>query len=336
MTERPRIAVFGCLTVDNVVTAGGDWFTDVCGGNVLYAAAGAAIWEARVGIVTRAGSDYPDECLRPFEEAGIALDGVSRAMEGTGLHVAFAYQADGRRTREPPQKVMAAIPPEQRPSFRDDTDEEDRYLAFTPEVSDMPAAWMADLVGVHIPQLRKSSQASLVDALRASRPDIHVTLDAWHESADLEPADRHLLEEVDAFLPSEEEARRLHPGGLAHEAARDFQVHGARHVVVKLGDAGCLVRTVEGDTWHAPAYPSAVIDTTGAGDAFCGGFLAGLLETGDPVQAAAFGTISASFVVQHPTAAGALVVERADAVARRADLMPRVRQVSGGSHEERR
>ncbi len=334
--ERPRIAVLGCLTVDSVVTAAGDWFTKVCGGNVLYAAVGASIWERRVGIVTRAGSDYLDECLRPFEDAGIALEGVRRTMDRTGLHVAFAYRADGSRTRQLPPTVMAGIPAEERASFGDDTHEEERYLAFTPRTSDMPAAWMSDLVGVHIPQLRKSSQAVIVDAMRASRPDLHITLDAWHESADLEPSDRPLLEGVDAFLPSEDDARRLCPGRLAHEAARDFQTYGARHVVIKLGDAGCLVRTTEGDSWHVPAYPSAVIDTTGAGDAFCGGFLAGLHETGDPVHAAVFGTISASFVVQHRTAAGALAVERAEAVARRADLMPRIRQVAGGRHEVRR
>lgn len=138
MMERPRIAVLGCLTVDSVVTAAGDWFTKVCGGNVLYAAVGASIWERRVGIVTRAGSDYLDECLRPFEDAGIALGGVRRTMDRTGLHVAFAYRADGSRTRELPLKVMAAIPPEERPSFRDDTHEEERYLAFTPQTSDMP------------------------------------------------------------------------------------------------------------------------------------------------------------------------------------------------------
>ena len=44
--------------------------------------------------------------------------------------------------------------------------------------------------------------------------------------------------------------------------------------------------------------PNKVVDTTGAGDAFCGGFQVGLFETGDPVQAALYGAVSASFVIE--------------------------------------
>ncbi len=331
----PVFAVLGCLTLDSVVTASGDRFASVCGGNALYAAAGMAIWERRVGIVTRAGSDYPEDCLQPFEDAGIALSGVHPRLDQPGLHVAFAYRRDGSRTHGLAPEVLAAIPAEERSVFVDDTHEEDRYLAFTPRPSDIPAPWMADLSGAHLPQLRWESQASLARALRESRPDLRITLDAWHVAAGQEPADG-LLEDVDAFLPSEDDARRLRPDRSAPEAARDFQALGARHVVIKLGDAGCLVRTAEGATWHVPAYPAAAIDPTGAGDAFCGGFLVGLHETGDPVQAAAFGTISASFVVEQPTAASVLVVERSAAIARRVDLMGRIRQVSSGGHGVRR
>lgn len=330
--EQPLFAVLGCLTLDGVVTASGDRFRRVCGGNALYAAAGVAIWERRVGIVTRAGSDYPHGCLQAFQDEGIALEGVHRVTDRPGLHVAFAYRPDGSRSRALPPEVLAAIPAEERSSFKDDTHEEERYLSFTPESSDIPASWLDGLVGVHLPQLRKDSQATLVDALHRSHPYLRITLDAWHETAGLEPADRSLLEGVDAFLPSEEDAQQLRPGFLAPEAARDFQSHGARHVVIKLGDAGCLVRTADGETWHVPAYPARIVDVTGAGDAFCGGFLVGLHETGNPVVAAALGTVSASFIVEHATAADALAVDRPAAEARLEELTQRIEQVAGKEH----
>jgi ribokinase len=47
-----------------------------------------------------------------------------------------------------------------------------------------------------------------------------------------------------------------------------------------------------------PAYPAKVRDVTGAGDAYCGGFLTGLAETEDPVEAALRGAVSASLVVE--------------------------------------
>ena len=49
---------------------------------------------------------------------------------------------------------------------------------------------------------------------------------------------------------------------------------------------------------EVPALPVVAIDPTGAGDAFCGGFLAGLMRTGDAFAAACFGTVSASFAVE--------------------------------------
>ena len=55
---------------------------------------------------------------------------------------------------------------------------------------------------------------------------------------------------------------------------------------------------------HVPALSVEVLDTTGAGDSYCGGFLAGLVAGRPVVECAVMGTVSASFVVQ---ACGALV-----------------------------
>ena len=52
------------------------------------------------------------------------------------------------------------------------------------------------------------------------------------------------------------------------------------------------------ERWSIPAYPSQVIDPTGAGDAFGGGFLAGFRKTYDPVEASLYGNISASLVIE--------------------------------------
>ncbi|MCC8166228.1 MAG: PfkB family carbohydrate kinase, partial [Planctomycetes bacterium] len=53
-----------------------------------------------------------------------------------------------------------------------------------------------------------------------------------------------------------------------------------------------------GPTDRTPSTPAAPTPPTGAGDSFCGGFLVGLRETGDAVEAALYGTVSSSFVVE--------------------------------------
>jgi ribokinase len=69
--------------------------------------------------------------------------------------------------------------------------------------------------------------------------------------------------------------------------------------VVKRASLGQLVYDAANKKrWEIPAYPARVVDPTGAGDAFCGGFSAGYLLTYDPLRAALHGNVSASLAVE--------------------------------------
>ena len=50
--------------------------------------------------------------------------------------------------------------------------------------------------------------------------------------------------------------------------------------------------------YEVPAYPGRVVDPTGGGDAFCGGFIVGYAESYDPVRAALHGNVSASIALE--------------------------------------
>jgi sugar/nucleoside kinase (ribokinase family) len=70
-------------------------------------------------------------------------------------------------------------------------------------------------------------------------------------------------------------------------------------VVIKRGERGqYLYDGFSRSRWMIPAYPARLAAPTGAGDAFCGGFLAGYYRTYDPLQAALHGNISASLVIE--------------------------------------
>jgi len=69
--------------------------------------------------------------------------------------------------------------------------------------------------------------------------------------------------------------------------------------VLKLGAQGQYVyEPASGRKWHVPACPARLVDVTGAGDSYCGGFLVGLDQTGDPLEAALRGCVTASLVVE--------------------------------------
>jgi sugar/nucleoside kinase (ribokinase family) len=84
------------------------------------------------------------------------------------------------------------------------------------------------------------------------------------------------LPHVDYFVPSLPEARAL--TGLADppDVARALLDHGVGTVGIKMSADGCLVMTGDGESIRLPAFQVDVVDTTGAGDAFAAGFIAGV------------------------------------------------------------
>lgn len=86
------------------------------------------------------------------------------------------------------------------------------------------------------------------------------------------------LPELDYFIPSEEEAAALSGETEPEEMARVFFERGVRHVVIKLGKRGCYAQeTPDSKGIYLPSYDKIrSVDSTGAGDSFCAGFLYGL------------------------------------------------------------
>lgn len=318
----PDLVCVGGLTVDNVVAADGMVGLGRAGGNGAYSAVGARQWCARVGLVSQAVASYPAEVLERIAAGGIDLSGVVVAPARLTACTWFLYEPDGSRDeryQSAPEELAAAGLPtdrldaDQRATWRTrlaarDAPNEISYSQFRvanplrPE--QVPESFLRAR-GVHL----ASSGPEVMRAMLARFPRdmIRIADPGWQLAAHPLDALTPILSEIDAFLPSEVELAALVPDaapadGLAVLAAR---CPGA--VAVKLGPRGVLV-------WNralaqAVAVPAEVVearDPTGAGDAFCGGFLAGLVETGDPVRAARFGAISAARAVSHFGADGAL------------------------------
>ncbi|MGE5073723.1 MAG: carbohydrate kinase family protein [Anaerolineae bacterium] len=112
---------------------------------------------------------------------------------------------------------------------------------------------------------------------------------------------RVIIARLTAFLPSEDELRGLF-WGTTHdlwEMAAAVGEYGCDFIVIKRGGHGQAVYDVKGHhRWEIPAYPARIVDPTGAGDAFCGGFLTGFRKTYDPVQATMYGNVSASLKLE--------------------------------------
>lgn len=120
------------------------------------------------------------------------------------------------------------------------------------------------------------------------------------------PLPDSMLALADFVVPNESEAAIL--TGLpvetvdqAERAAVALQQRGARNVILTLGARGALVRTEDGDSVIVDAFNAGpVVETTGAGDAFCGGFAAALAEDLPLLEAVRFGCATAGISVTRP------------------------------------
>lgn len=299
-----RYVALGGLRTDYVITAESQVILGQHGGNAIYTAAGVRPWSESVGLVGRVGNNFPHEWLTGAQAAGLDLTGVRRLSTWQETRTFYAYLPDGRRDDTDPARHFASLGLSMPAELEGYTSSTVDFASLQPNplslnLDDLPPFYF-QASGVHLAPYDLWTHLHLLPALAEFDFPV-VTLDPNYGYSFPERAEAiyALLPYATAFLPSELEVRGLLGHISPTEAARHLTRHGARLVVIKLGERGSLVLEADQDTlWHVPAYPAQIQDLTGAGDAFCGGFLVGYVESGDPVKAAQYGTVSASFVIE--------------------------------------
>jgi len=119
------------------------------------------------------------------------------------------------------------------------------------------------------------------------------------------------LQYLDWFMPSYDEAHEM--SGLANpeEIAQFFQLKGVKNVIIKMGHEGCFVKQSGEKGFQVPAFNKIeAIDTSGAGDSFCAGFIAGLYKGWEIAECAKFANaVGAHCIMQIGTTAGIKSIE---------------------------
>lgn len=132
--------------------------------------------------------------------------------------------------------------------------------------------------------------AGTVQALRMGKANnLLCCLDtAWDAQGRWMDVLRPALPLLDWFMPSYDEATMLAGCEDVAEIAETFIRMGCKNTVIKLGAKGCYVRAEDGNRFISPGYRVSTVDTSGAGDSFCAGFITGLLAGWPLTECAAF------------------------------------------------
>jgi sugar/nucleoside kinase (ribokinase family) len=319
----------GSLALNDTVYADGRTSMADPGGNALYAAVGANIWSNQVGLAAVVGYDWPPEYTARLEQSVIDTAGLVQKNEET-LRAWTIYELSGYRRYFSRNTEVVLLTPSPFSSTPLTAEEGAAYseaarqvhLRNSPLPQELPASlWRA--ASIHLSPMRLETSLAWIEALQ-NRPDIFVSLDILpyplNGNFD-DPRLLKLLQRADAFMPSEAEAETLMPDFESETFCREIARRGPKIVVIKQGDHGAVMYDRQRDTFNQILpYPANVDDLTGAGDSFCGGFAVGYLETGDPFQAALYGTASASFIIEGFGGLHALQISRAQAEERLATL----------------
>jgi len=312
-----RYVTVGNLTIDEILLPGGHFEETQCGGNCLYSAVGAHIWSDSVGIVSLVGIDFPFEWLDVVGKAGIDISGISPLEDLVSMRAGLAYAPDGERSILENETIG-------RGEYDKRADEWEEWLLYSPFAAHFPEAYET-AIAIHFAPMPVQAHSSLAQALW--NPGRLLTLDSpwWDGAAGDYTPQLPLLHRLDALVPSLAEVRVFFRGEVdSVTGIRALGRMGPKATVIKLGADGCLVYTRLTDrVTHVPAFPTVTVDPTGAGDAFCGGLLVGLAETGDAVEAARYGTVSASFIVEGFSSLYALGITRTEAEKRLKSIQTR-------------
>ena len=257
-------------------------------GDALNLLAAASRLGSSCGFLSRVGNDpFQPFLLNGWESLGIDMSHVKRVEGRNGIYFISTF---GQGEREFTYYRAGSAP-----------------STMTPE--DLDPGYIAQARVLHISGIAQAiSESARATALAAARmaneARVCVSFDpnlrpALWSVAEARAAAEELLPHVDIALPSgPEESGQLFGLTSAEETADYLHGFGAYAVAVKQGEAGVYVSAEDGK-WTVPAFTVPhVVDTTGAGDAFDGAFLHGLVRGMTALEAARLGVVMAGLKVR--------------------------------------
>ena len=270
------LLVVGSVAFDSVQTPHGVVENALGGSATFFSYAASFFTPVRlVGVV---GEDFPAVHREMLQARNVDTSGLIVEKGGKTFHWKGKYEGDMNtaETLEVHLNVLGTFNP-----------------TLSDEFAETPFVFLAN--GSPAMQLKVLSQA------RKRKLVVADTMNFWIETQHDELLE--LIKRVDGLVLNDGEAKMLTQEVNLVRAGRKVLEMGPRFVIIKKGEHGAMFLSAE-ETFVMPAFPVAnVVDPTGAGDSFAGGFMGYLASTGSTdikslKTALAYGTVIASLNVE--------------------------------------
>ena len=259
----------GHVSIDHVANPQG--IKIQAGGAALYAALAARTLLSKVTLVSAIGNDYPFmdtlNLLTPHHVRTLS-------MPSTEFHIKYNQLGEGeylRSTYGAGAKITAAT---------------------------IPTQLLAPETIVHIAPMHPRQVNNIVHKIRKASPNTRIAINTWVDYIKMSRRNRRMLTDLasdaDFFMLNDHEAKALtETSSLSTVLTR----LNAKLLIITLGELGAIIRGGNGAIQMVPALnrPSRrVVDTTGAGDVWCGAFVAAYKLTDDLMKVVTIASILSS------------------------------------------
>jgi sugar/nucleoside kinase (ribokinase family) len=278
ISKRPELLVVGSVAIDWIITPKAVREESVGGSATFFAM--AASFFTPVSLVGVVGSDFPQAAVDDLKRSGVDLAGLEVIEGGKTFRWKGRYHEN----------------------MHDRTSLETSLNVFEHFEPKLPGDYRAAEY-VFLANIQPALQRKVFDQMSGPRLVGMDTMNLWIANTHSDLID--VLGRVDVLTINDEEARQLSGEDNLVKAARKILALGPRNLVIKRGEYGALLFDADGDIFSAPALPlEEVIDPTGAGDCFAGGFMGYLSGQGTDPSGATLrtamicGSVMASFCVE--------------------------------------
>lgn len=271
-----KYVAIGSIIIDDIVYPDGRTSMAVLGGGGTHAAYGIALSGERTGLIGLVGNDLPEQIRtrleRDFDAAGIVQAEIQQ-LRGWQI-----FEWNGKRSE----------------IFRVDVIEPFQYM---PEPDDALRAAFAGVTGVC---LHRTSE--YMPPWRRAYPDATYLWEPMRDTMmDGNYADFLAgLQHAEIVSPNLLEAQTVYQVEDEREIVRRMLADGVQVAALRMGEKGSLVAHKDQKTAYyiPPVSVGTIVDQTGAGNTYCGGFLVGWCRTHDLVTAGCYGAVAASFCLE--------------------------------------
>ncbi len=280
MLQNVDVAVIGHLSIDRILLPSRTAPFTVLGGAAAYTSLAAKHLDATASVISKVGGNFPEAYLWWLKQEGIDLSGVIKKADLPTTSFELSYSEDLSERRLTLKGKGTPI-----------------------ELSDLPAYMKAK--AVHIAPIANEVSFEVIDHLKQCANvlslDPQGLLRSFDENgnvAENASIDKRILSLINIYKSSRAEILGLTGQSELKAAVEVVHDYGVGTVIVTDGAKGSVL-SIEGSQFNIAACPSQVlVDPTGAGDVWIGGFLTEYLRQKESIWCACVGSAAASVVIE--------------------------------------